>query len=213
MTTYDLVAGTEYGDKTIQGHLDMTQSTSLSVSSITVGNSPYNLSGEIVLLCNTSGGDIVVQLPTIANAPRRWYIIKKTDMTGNKITVTATGGNTINGAFTFDIQSEISIEIVNTGVGNDWSILTNLVTTASNDIGVDSREVRNLVGGAQNPSLTQTVSEMTIGAGGATGTLANGLALGQRKTIVIVDIIKSWCRQLRSNSSKFPGCRKIHSYF
>lgn len=187
-TVYDLVSGRDYGSRTVQGNLDMAQSASLNVRTITVGNSPFNMVGEIVLLVNASGGNVVIQLPTIASAPRRWYIIKKTNMT-NTVTLTATGGNTINGAFTFDITSSMSIEIVNPGSGGtDWTILTNIIAAVTSDLGILSREFRIMVGGAQDPSISRTLTEISIGTGGATGTLANGTTLGQQKTIIITNI-------------------------
>lgn len=185
MTTYDLIPGTHYNDHIVRGNLDSAGTSSLNVRELTSG--VFSISDEIVLLCNASGGNIIVNLPAISNAPRRYYLFKKTNLT-NLVTLTATGGNTINGGFTYDIATDISIELINTPSGNDWTILSNInATTTPVDNGLDTREFRFVTGAGQNPAINLTVSEISI-SGNATGTLANGV-LGQKKEIHIVEIL------------------------
>ena len=184
MSTYDLIPATDYDNRTVRGNLDMTVSQSVNVRSLTTGS--YNIDGEIVLLCDASGGTVFVNLPTIALASRRFYIIKKMQLT-NLVTIVATGGNTINGSFTYDISTAMTIEVVNSGTGNDWTILSNIGAVSPVDSGVATREFLNATGAGQNPSILVTNTEVRI-SGIATGSLANG-SLGQLKRILIVDII------------------------
>lgn len=184
MTTYDLIPATDYDNRTVRGNLDLPVSESFNVRNLTTGS--YSIDGEIVLLCDASGGNVIVNLPTIASAPRRFYLIKKTNLT-NLVTITATGGNTIGGSFTYDISPAITIEIINNGSGNDWTILSNVGAVTPVDSGVATREFLVVNGAAQNPSILVTNTEVRI-SGVSTGTLANG-SLGQLKRILIVDII------------------------
>jgi hypothetical protein len=183
-TTYDLIPATDYENRTVRGNLDMTVSQSVNVRSLTTGS--YNIDGEIVLLCDASGGTVFINLPTIASANRRFYIIKKTNLS-NLVTVVANGGNTINGSFTYDISGAAMIEVVNSGVTNDWTILSNVGAVSPVDSGIATREFLNVTGAGQNPSTLVTNTEVRI-SGIATGSLANG-TLGQLKRILIVDII------------------------
>lgn len=184
MTTYDLIPATDYENRTVRGNLDMAISQSLNVRNLTTGS--FSIDGEIVLLCDASGGNVIVNLPSIANASRRFYLIKKLNST-NLVTITATGGNTINGSFTYDISPAITIEIINSGTGNDWTILSNIGALVPVDSGVDTREFLSVSGAGQNPSVLVTNTEIRI-SGIATGTLANG-SLGQLKRLMVVDII------------------------
>jgi len=183
-TVYDLIPGTDYVDRTVEGNLDVARSQSLNVRQLTAG--VYSINAELVILGDASGGDIIINLPSIANAPRRFYLFKKTNMT-NMITLTATGGNTIEGAFTYDILSNITIELINPGMGNNWTIISNIgASSIPTDTGISTREFRNVNGGAQDPSLNFTVTEINIQAV-AFGNLANGTP-GQLKEITIVGI-------------------------
>lgn len=184
MTTYDLVPGTHYNDHIVLGNLDAGGSSSFNVRELTTG--VYSITDEIVLICDASGGDVIINLPTIASAPRRFYLFKKTNLT-NLVTLTTTGGNTINGGFTYDILTDISIEIINAPTGNDWTILSNINATVTPiDNGLDAREFRIVSGAGQNPAVNLTISEISI-ASNATGILADGV-LGQNKEIHIVEI-------------------------
>ncbi len=183
-TVYDLIPATDYDNRTVRGNLDLAVSKSVNVRNLTTGS--YSIDGEIVLLCDASGGTVFLNLPTIANANRRFYIIKKMNLT-NLVTITATGGNTINGSFTYDITSASTVEIVNAGSGNDWTILTNIGAVSPVDSGISTREFLSVTGGGQNPSIAVTNTEIQI-SGIATGTLANG-SLGQLKRILIVGIV------------------------
>ena len=183
-TVYDLIPGTDYLNRTVEGNLDIAQSQSLNVLQLTTGT--YSIDSEIVVIGDASGGDIIINLPSIVNAPRRFYLFKKTNLT-NMITLTATGGNTIEGAFTFDILSNITVELINPGSGNEWTIISNIDASSSpTDSGVSTREFRNVNGGAQDPSINFTVTEINI-QGVAAGDLING-TLGLLKEITIVGI-------------------------
>lgn len=182
-TVYDLIPTTDYDNRTIKGNLDISQSQSLNVRSLTAGT--YSIGSDIVILGDATAGNIFLNLPTIASTPRQFYLVKKTNLT-NTVRVSAAGGNTINGSASFDLTSNISIEIINPGSGTDWTILSNIIATSAMDSGIGTRELINATGAAQNPSLAVTNTEVNI-ISTATGTLANG-SLGQSKKILITGI-------------------------
>ena len=182
MTAYILTPATDYINRTVNGNLDLAATASMHVRSLTSGT--YSISSDLVLLCDASGGDVVLNLPAISVAPRRFYIIKKTNLTNNLI-IFATAGNTINGAFSYSISNNLTIELINSG-GNDWSIISNVVAVAPSDSGIATREFKIVNGVAQNPALSVTNTEVSI-QGTSTGTLANG-TLGQTKVILIAEI-------------------------
>lgn len=184
MTTYDLVPATDYANRTVNGNLNIAQSTSFNVRSL--GTGTFNINDDVVLICDASGGNIILNLPTIANASKRFYIIKKTNLT-NLVTIAAGGGETINGSFTFDLAGDVTVEIINDGTTNNWTLLSNIVASvAPTDAGISTRELLVANAGGQNPSVAVTNTEIDIQAL-SNGTLANGV-LGQHKKILIANV-------------------------
>jgi len=75
-----------------------------------------------VVLCNTTSGTITVTLPAATNNSRRIYNIKKTDSTGNSITIDGNASETIDGTLTksLNLQYE-SLTIICDG--SNWHII------------------------------------------------------------------------------------------
>jgi hypothetical protein len=48
-----------------------------------------------VILANATGGAITVTLPNVADDVMDWYIVKKTDSSGNAVTVDGSGAETV----------------------------------------------------------------------------------------------------------------------
>ncbi len=79
-------------------------------------------SAYYVILCNATSGAITVTLPDASNNNRRIYNIKKTDSSGNSITIDGNASETIDGILTksLDVQYE-SLTIICDG--SNWYIL------------------------------------------------------------------------------------------
>lgn len=122
---------TATGQQTLINNTPVMSMTSTGVSMAQVGPatstgtpvtnamSPYTvLSSDIVLMCATSGGAISVVLPTAGSSANR--VVQVLDASGsastNNITVSVSGGGTINGAATNVINSAYgSVTFISTG--------------------------------------------------------------------------------------------------
>jgi hypothetical protein len=184
MTTYDLVPATDYANRIIRGNLDIAQTTSFNVRQLAVGT--HAVGQDVVILCDATAGNVTLNLPLVSGALRRFYIIKKTNIT-NTLTIFPAVGNTINGSGSYSYMTDMSIEIVNDG-STDWLILTNTQASLSpTDAGVATRELLNASGGAQNPSVSVTCTEVNL-VNNANGVLPNGV-LGQLKEVMLVNMV------------------------
>jgi len=181
MTEYVLKQGIKYGDQIIDGELSLLQNLSTITRSVTSGDSPVSLGEDIILLCNTVGGDMIVNLPLNTNIQNRRYTIKKTS-TANTLTIQPAVGNTINGAVSLPFTSAITIDCV--ARGTDWILLTNLTVAPVYDLGVMQREALIVDGLNQDVQPAIEYSEITIN-NTASGVLGSGTILGQKKTIAI----------------------------
>ncbi len=77
---------------------------------------------DAVVLVDASGGAVTVNLPAAAGVTRRSYVIKKTDSSGNVVTVDASGAETIDGATTQTLVAQFdSLTIVCDGTA--WFIV------------------------------------------------------------------------------------------
>jgi hypothetical protein len=111
---------TASGQQTLVNNTQVMSATSTGVAIVQVGPmtsattpvtfamSPYTvLSTDLVVLCATSGGAISVVLPTAASSTNR--VVQVCDASGsaasNNITVSVSGGGTINGAASYVINS------------------------------------------------------------------------------------------------------------
>jgi hypothetical protein len=79
-----------------------------------------------VILCDATSGAITINLPA-ANGTRntgKVYTIKKTDSSGNAITVDANGSQTIDGALTYALASQYKyVTIISDGA--NWHVIAN----------------------------------------------------------------------------------------
>jgi len=73
-------------------------------------------------LCNCSSGAITATLPTLTSAAGRVYSFKKTDVSGNTLTIDGNGSETIDGALTLIITSQYDNAIIVPGP-TEWSIV------------------------------------------------------------------------------------------
>lgn len=61
---------------------------------------------ERIILADATGGAFNVTLPEAANADVTEYVVKKTDVSGNAVTVATPGAETIDGAATFVLAAQ-----------------------------------------------------------------------------------------------------------
>jgi len=93
-----------------------------TVVSIDNTDSPYTALFEEYILCDTSAGDIIINLPTVVGNEGRLYKIKNTDTTEvYKVTIDANGSQLIDDVETFDIFALEALEIVCDG--SKWHII------------------------------------------------------------------------------------------
>ncbi len=91
-----------------------------------VADSPYTLVSECgYLRCDASGGAMTVNLPaTIGNG--RLVTIKKIDSSGNAVTVTRAGSDTIDGATTESLAAQYdSVQMIDATVGT-WEVTSRI---------------------------------------------------------------------------------------
>lgn len=79
-------------------------------------------SGDFVILCDASGGAFTVTLPAASGIARKIYHVKKTDSSGNAVTVDGNASETIDGGTTAVLSAQYeSIKIICDG--SNWHIL------------------------------------------------------------------------------------------
>jgi hypothetical protein len=73
---------------------------------------------DSLILCNATGGAFTVTLPAVAGVSGKKLTIKKTDASGNAVTVDGNGAETIDGAATASLASQYKyISVISNGVG------------------------------------------------------------------------------------------------
>jgi len=78
-----------------------------------------------VILGNASGGAFSVTLPTAIGRQGRIFTVKKTDSSGNAVTISTTGGQTIDGAVSVSLGAQFSSRMVMSD-GANWSVLASI---------------------------------------------------------------------------------------
>ena len=79
-------------------------------------------SGDYTILCDATGAAFAVTLPSAIPNENKIYVIKKTDVSANAITVTAFGDEEIEGSATQALSSQFSTIIIHSD-GSDWHII------------------------------------------------------------------------------------------
>lgn len=81
--------------------------------SITHADSPYNVVGTFIVLADASAGGITINLPPAEVAAGYVYAVKKSDSSGNAVTIDGDGSETIDGATT---------SVISTAWGSRWFV-------------------------------------------------------------------------------------------
>lgn len=124
------------------------------LKSLTSADSPYTVQDDdTVLLCNTGGGNITVNLPAVASNPGRKLYIKKT-AEGNLLTLDGNGTETIDNETTLVIGTDggdfdRAVQIWSNG-STGWEIVTNVT------------RMRNLLSNFAPAATTTSGSNATI---------------------------------------------------
>lgn len=88
----------------------------------TIAASTTLTTSQTVILCDASGGAIVVTLPAASANTGRRYFIKKIDSSANTVTIDGNANETIDGELTSELRSQYdTITIVSDG--SNWHIL------------------------------------------------------------------------------------------
>lgn len=110
------------GSAIIQG----TDSGNARRKAILTTTTPYNLTGaDDFVGVDATAGAKVVNLPDIANNRGREFTVQKTDASGNAVTVTPAGGNTLGGAGALAAQFS-SMTVIAPETGTVWFIIARI---------------------------------------------------------------------------------------
>jgi hypothetical protein len=102
-------------------HIILDGSIIRTISSIDDTDSPYSAGYEEYILCDTTAGDVTVELPTAVNNEGRLYKIKNTGVGINKVIVDGSGSQLIDDVEIFDLFALEALEIVSDG-SQWWAI-------------------------------------------------------------------------------------------
>lgn len=97
--------------------IDISQRTINNITS----NTTLTLSYRTVT-CDASGGAFTVTLPASANSKWHIYNIKKTDSTGNAVTIDGNAAETIDGAATKSLNLQYEALTIQSD-GSNWHII------------------------------------------------------------------------------------------
>jgi hypothetical protein len=92
-----------------------------AIVSIDDTDSPYSAGYVEYILCDTTAGDVTVNLPTVVGNEGRLYKIKNTGVGINKVIVDGNGAQLIDDVETFDLNALEALEIVSDG-SQWWAI-------------------------------------------------------------------------------------------
>lgn len=115
-------------------------------TAVTPAASPYNVAAsDLCLLCSTSGA-ISIVLPTAATSTHR--VIQIVDASGgagvNNITISVSGGGTINGAASYTVALAYgTVTVMSTGAA--WVVLDKIVSSGGGGSGGYDTGVRQIV--------------------------------------------------------------------
>jgi len=126
MSDTDLLAtsqdqgGGSYASKRVAFQTLKSNVKNVSVQSKTEA---YTLTGsDDTVLADASGGAFTLTLPSASTVTGRVYHIKKTDSSGNAVTIDGNGAETIDGETSLDISFQyVSVTIVSDG--SNWYII------------------------------------------------------------------------------------------
>jgi uncharacterized protein YbbK (DUF523 family) len=109
------------GTSTPVSTLDVSGSNGLATSStstdVTLDNTYYSVRVD------ASGASRTITLPAASGCTRRIYVVKKSDSSGNTVTVDGNASETIDGATTKVLSTQYSTVMIQSN-GTSWDILS-----------------------------------------------------------------------------------------
>lgn len=115
--TYTQCVNTDVG-RVNSPNMKFKQGVQNNLTSTATSTLTYN---DDTILCDATSGAIVVNLPAASSCPGKIYRIGKKDASGNAVTITPAGGNTVDGAATLAITTRWQVvTIMADGSGTNW---------------------------------------------------------------------------------------------
>lgn len=93
------------GAVALTGNVTMSGTLSLAPTVVDFPASPFTAATGVGYLCDATDGAIVFNLPDAGAGPRV-FTVTKTDSTGNHVTITPSGGQTVSGASTVVLAAQ-----------------------------------------------------------------------------------------------------------
>lgn len=100
---------------------NLTAGSIASLTTITDADTPFTLSDEAYLICDSTNSVLVVNLPAAATTTGRAYRIKNSGAVANDVTVDANASETIDGVLTVTLIDKEALTIVSDG--SNWHIM------------------------------------------------------------------------------------------
>ncbi len=97
-------------------------SGSVGFKVVSTNNSSYTAGNETIILANASGAGVTIALPVASTCTDRVYTVKKSDSSGNTVTIDPNGSELIEGATTKVISAQYeTVTIISDGTA--WWII------------------------------------------------------------------------------------------
>jgi len=118
----------DQGDAYVEGNIEVDGELycdgNVAHSLVDVSTASVAAGDETYIIGDASSTSIVVDLPAVSGlSGHREYCIKKTDGSGNTVTVSAAGGDTIDGSGSVVLSSQYDHVRVVAGNGTDWHVV------------------------------------------------------------------------------------------
>lgn len=116
------------GSVTNTGTQSSAGSSANTPVSVAFAASPYTAAAGVTFLCDATGGNIVFNLPAASALSGRNIRVKKTDASGNTVTVTKAGSDTIDGANTAVLKGQYDYVVLTSDGVSKWNVFASLIT-------------------------------------------------------------------------------------
>lgn len=117
------------------GGAGSTYNVQSQTSSTISSNTSVTTSSNWGQYADATGGAIAVTLPSAASSTSKVFVIKKTDSSGNAVTVTRAGSDTIDGSTTVALSSQNDWVMIQSDGTTNWKIISRTSGAASAPVG------------------------------------------------------------------------------
>jgi len=106
-----------------QAILELINTGGSGVAEVAFGDSPYTaISGSKIIEVDTSGGNVVVNLPAVAGVTGQRWIVAKMTADANTVTIDGNSSETINGETTQVIEYQYTVLTV-LALSSEWALV------------------------------------------------------------------------------------------